>query len=81
MKHGVTVRTDWNEVLNRINAVVDSDARDWDTVMNMYESFAYGSIALTEIYATYLTNALVVPDAGVAGFRGTLVVIDEYLLG
>jgi hypothetical protein len=81
VKHGVTVRTDRNEVFDRINTVVLSDARDWDAMMNMYEPFSKRSISLAEVDAADLTNTLVVPNTGIAGFRGTLVVIHEYLLG
>ena len=35
MKHSMTIRTNWNQIFNRINNIVWTNLRYWDYVMNM----------------------------------------------
>ena len=55
MEHRVAVRTNWHQILNRINNIVRPYLRYGNNVMDMYEPFSNYSVSRFKIESTYLT--------------------------
>mgnify|MGYP006910951435 CR=1 FL=1 len=79
VKHGVTVRANWNQVCNRVNAIVGSELTDRCDMMNMNEAspsvtIPLGKIEITDNADTTILGQTSLPSCGVA-----LVAIYEHL--
>ena len=77
MKHGMTVRTDGHQIVDRVHLVLPSNGGDRHYVVNMNVATPDFSVFFLKVQATYSTNRPVMIDACSSGGFATLVGVHE----
>lgn len=80
VKHCMTVRTDGNKIIDRINAIFVSDRSNRYSVVHVNKSGAEFPVFFSEVEIAHLACGSMVCNAGVTCFDRTLVTIHKNLL-